>query len=373
MEPVIDCSFPGGNIVFEGIDGDTVYLHQDLRDTSTDWFYWYFRIRGAGGRRLKFAFTRSRAIGAVGAGVSRDGGVTWVWTGRDCVKGNSFVHEFGLDDNDVRFSFGMPYQASNLTSFLAGLAGSSFLKQEVLCRSRKGREVEKLRFGCLDRDAKYKILITCRHHCCEMMANYVLEGMIESILDGVGEFRWLRDNVEFAAIPFVDKDGVEDGDQGKNRTPHDHNRDYGDDCIYPEIRAIRDQIPAWAGDRFSASFDLHCPYIDGLNNDRIYMVGLEEDNLWREQCRFAGCVESLRKGPLIYRASDNMEFGREWNTAKGMGKPTTNSSWAKAAGAGLLGIFEFPYALSSGQEVNQSSAKAFGRDLARGLQAYLSG
>ena len=30
----IDSSFPGGNIVVEGIDGNEVRVHQDLRDTA---------------------------------------------------------------------------------------------------------------------------------------------------------------------------------------------------------------------------------------------------------------------------------------------------------------------------------------------------
>ena len=55
---MIDCEFPGGNIVVDAIEGDTVSLHQDLRDTRGDWFYWYFRVRGAAGRTLNFKFTK---------------------------------------------------------------------------------------------------------------------------------------------------------------------------------------------------------------------------------------------------------------------------------------------------------------------------
>ena len=36
----IDSSFPGGNIVVDRIEGDQVYLQQDLRDTEGYWFYW---------------------------------------------------------------------------------------------------------------------------------------------------------------------------------------------------------------------------------------------------------------------------------------------------------------------------------------------
>jgi hypothetical protein len=59
------------------------------------------------------------------------------------------------------------------------------------------------------------------------MASYSLEGLMEGILAGDDVGRWLAGHVEFLVVPFVDKDGVEEGDQGKNRRPHDHNRDYG--------------------------------------------------------------------------------------------------------------------------------------------------
>ena len=71
--------FPGWNIVLERIEGDDVSVHQDLRDTKGDWFYWYFAVRGAAGRELTFHFTQSRAIGPLGPGISRDQGATWTW------------------------------------------------------------------------------------------------------------------------------------------------------------------------------------------------------------------------------------------------------------------------------------------------------
>ena len=53
----VDAGFPGGNVIVDKIDGDAVSLHQDLRDTAGDWFYWQFRVRGAEGRTLTFQFT----------------------------------------------------------------------------------------------------------------------------------------------------------------------------------------------------------------------------------------------------------------------------------------------------------------------------
>ena len=55
----VDANLPAGNVVVEGISGDTVRLRQDLRDTAGEWFYWAFRVTGAAGRTLTFDFTRS--------------------------------------------------------------------------------------------------------------------------------------------------------------------------------------------------------------------------------------------------------------------------------------------------------------------------
>ena len=60
----IDSDFPGGNIVVERIEGDTLVLCPDMRDTAGSWFYWAFRIRGAAGRRLVVRFSAHTPVGA---------------------------------------------------------------------------------------------------------------------------------------------------------------------------------------------------------------------------------------------------------------------------------------------------------------------
>ena len=79
VDPLIDCDFPGGNIIVEGIDGDDVRLRQDLRDTDGFWFWWSMRVRGAAGRTLRFNFTDGKVVGVRGPAASPDGGRTWRW------------------------------------------------------------------------------------------------------------------------------------------------------------------------------------------------------------------------------------------------------------------------------------------------------
>ena len=84
--PIVDANYPGGNIIVERIEGDTVFLHQDLRDTSGWWFYWNFRVRGAAGRTLTFKFTDGNPIGTLGPALSGDQGRSWTWLGTDSVR-----------------------------------------------------------------------------------------------------------------------------------------------------------------------------------------------------------------------------------------------------------------------------------------------
>lgn len=363
----VDADFPGGNIVFQKVEGDTVYIRQDLRDTQGDWFYWYFRVRGAEGRTLKFQFTASDVIGLRGPAVSLDGGRSWKWLGRQTVEGKSFRYTFPPDVPDVRFSMAMPYTEDNLKLFLARWEGRPELKVEVLCKTRKGRPAELVRLGRLDGEAPYRAAFTCRHHACEMMASYVLEGIMESVLADDDLGRWYRANVEMFIVPFVDKDGVEDGDQGKNRRPHDHNRDYGGDSIHPTVAAIREKLPAWAGGRMRVALDLHCP---SLRDQVLQFVGGPDQENWKCIRRLSAILEKVRKGPLTYNGADDIPFGKGWNNNP---NARTFSRFAAAIpGVWVGSTIEVPYATARGGEVTAESARAFGRDVAVAVREFLT-
>jgi len=367
----IDADFPGGNIVLDDIQEDTVFLHQDLRDTTTDWFYWCFRVSGGEGRTLAFHFTSGDVIGARGPAVSLDQGVTWRWLGRETEEPR-FTYTFPDDRKEIRFSFGMPYQESTLNAFLQTHSGHPNLLLEEHCKTKKGRSVERLLAGCVNSEPKHRVLITARHHCCEMMANYALEGILDSALGECETGKWFRDNVAICAIPFMDKDGVEDGDQGKNRNPYDHNRDYDGDSIYQSVYALRKFAPTWSYGKLQIAMDLHCPHIRGDTNEKIYLVGSPDADIWNEQIRFSQFLESVVSGYLPFSADDIISYGQGWNTdPEGETRPSF-ANWAgNIPGVLLASTIEIPYATAKGAEVNQQTSREFGRDLARAIQRYL--
>lgn len=368
----IDSSFPGGNILVERIEDDQVYLRQDLRDTRGHWFYWCFRVCGAAGRRVGFNFTDGDVIGVRGPAISRDQGQTWQWLGRQCVNGTGFVYTFAGDEGDVRFSFAMPYQESHLNAFLVKFRENRRLRVDPLCTTRQGRLVERLHFGCLGSCPRFRVIFTCRHHCCEMMANYELEGIIEEILSESQAGQWLASHVEFLALPFMDKDGVEAGDQGKNRKPHDHAMDYGETSLYPSVAALREFAPPWLEGKPALALDLHCPGPRGEFHEVILCPNrLRGVKNWRHTKPFLDILEATQQGPLVFRTADSIRF-TTWD-GKPPGPPSaTFSSWIQSVpGIRFGAVIELPYANANGGEVNQDTARAFGRDLARASYVYL--
>ena len=73
-----------------------------------------------------------------------------------------------------------------------------------------------------------------------------------------------------------------------------------------------------------------------------------------------------------HAASDNLPFGSGWNTYDG--PQVTCQRWAEQLpGAKLAATVEFPYANVREQTVSPQNARAFGRDLAAALRAWLPG
>lgn len=362
----IHSSFPSGNIIVERIEGDDVFIRQDLRDTQGDWFWWCFEVRCPQERTLRFHFTGSDVIGTRGPAVKPSSLSDWKWLGRSAVEGKTFTYRYNLIGSAVRFAFAMPYTEIDLQQFLKGRAGVS---QQELCRTRKGRTAERLIFGSQSPDA-LKVLLTARHHACESMASYALEGLMEAAV----EDPWLKQNVQFAVIPFVDKDGVEDGDQGKNRRPRDHNRDYDGESVHPTVAAIRKWVPAWSAGKLAFALDLHCPWIRGDHNEAIYFPGGEDQRNWAEIVAFSRILEKLNNGPLPYSASNNLPFGIAWNNASNYSQGMSFARWAAALpGTRAAGTIEIPYANCGAVDVTPVSANVFGRYVALALWRYLRG
>ena len=339
--------FTGGNIRVKSIDGDLITLENELRD-SDEWFYWAFCVEEAQGCELTFNMQETR-LGYYGPAVSYDL-KNWRWLGAS--DANSFTYRFGAEEKCVYFAHHMLYHPERFLEFIDKKA----TKTVELCKSRKGRSVPCLAFG----EGERSVILTARHHACESTGSYVLEGVLGELIDNpVAELRVF-------CVPFVDYDGVVDGDQGKNRAPHDHNRDYIDSPIYPEVEGIikyADQFGCHFG------FDFHAPWHMGGENDNIFVVR----NSIEKQDRFERFADALKKeldaNKIAYEKENDSQPMTGWN------QPSANFGYIMnhREECDLAFALETTY---FGRENNAISADmliCLGKCFAKALKSYLRG
>lgn len=351
----IDQQFSGGNIRLLRIDGDTVLLEREMRDSIRDWFYWAFRVRGAGGKTVTFRFPSQNRVGYYGAAVSHDC-TSWRWSdGREIFPDGTegFTYRFAQGEDEVYFAHNMLYGVSRFNCFAAarGLSLSS------LCQSERGRSVPFLRFGCGSR----RILLTARHHACENTGSYVLEGVLSALTEKP------LDDCEIICVPFVDYDGVLDGDQGKNRRGHDHNRDYdaGERAVYASCRAIRTLADTEA---LTLALDFHSPYHLGGRNDKVFFVH-GNDEISPRITAFGRLLEKhLLQDAMRYSTADDILPNVEWNNPASttcarylLGKPSVR----------LAATLEVTYFGEADNIVSIPRLLALGQSVAEAIREYL--
>ena len=249
----IHSDFECGNIIFLKQEGNDIYLSNEMRGTIRDKaYYWAFCIEGAAGKTLNFHLDNEWA-GPYGAAVSHDL-INWHWS-ESALDGASFSYTFAPDEDRVYFAHDLLYTPSRLNAVMQELNITPF----TVCKTLKGRDVPAFRMG----NGSKNIVLSSRHHACESPGSYVLEGMIREYAANP------IDDTNIFVVPMVDFDGVIEGEHGKDRDPNDHNRDYIEDHIYPEVGAIIDYAKE---KEISYAFDFHAPSHRIGRSNRVYVV-----------------------------------------------------------------------------------------------------
>ena len=309
MGVVIHKNIPAGNIQNVVISGNNIEFEVEMRDSENDWFFWQFQAEFNEPGEYFFHIRGRNKVGTRTAAISRDGGMTWEWLGESFRIDDSRFRYCCTQAEKVIFCTGMEYLQRHFERFCKIYSSHPFLRISELCKSPKGRSVELL--SIREGNPEFTLLLTSRHHCCEMMATYALEGILKTVLANTPFAEKFRKHIAVLAVPFVDKDGVEDGDQGKNRLPHDHARDYVDEPIYPEVAAVkqlvRDQKPAFV-------LDMHCPWIFSESNETINIPGSSNPYITGTEDRFSNYLQKYATPEAPYYKKDNILFGTSWNT-----------------------------------------------------------
>ncbi len=349
----IDKNFEGGNIKVHYQENDRIFLSAELRDTTTDWFYWAFRVRGAAGKTLHFDFLSKNRVGPFGPAVSHDL-LTWNWGGSPEKENTSFVYTFGPSENEVFFCHSMRYSTAQFFS----LCKATDQRIQYLGITARNREIPFIEFG----NGEKSLILTSRHHACESTGTYVLEGIIRSLkARPIPGFRVI-------CIPFMDLDGVIDGDQGKNRAPYDHNRDYKEPSIYTSTRYVRKL--ADNDDNLIFALDLHSPWHFGGRNDVGHGVRTNErmDGVQALFGEFLTKRCQMNKKAFQYDTKNDLHINEEWNVpSNGQGASFTAFFGSRKATRFSLSL-ETPYFGLPDNKVSQENLIEYGTCVADALR-----
>ncbi len=348
----INTDFTGGNCIVDKILNDTVYIRPDMRDSGGDWFYWAFCVIGAGGKTLTFDFQNKSWVGPFGPAVSTDLSA-WHWD-EGLSDGKSFTYTFGQEEDKVFFAHDLLYHPARFDAF----ALKNNIPVNTLCQSAKNLAVPIARFGEGDKT----VLLTARHHCCESTGSYMLEGALDYL------YHHPLPGWRVVAIPFVDIDGVMAGDQGKNRIPHDHNRDYNEKPLYTSVQAIQKYI---SDNKVCLAFDFHSPWHTGGLNDKVFIVRSKKHLV--EQKLFGSLFENnVSANALRYATANDLDPGVGWNVSHPEDGLSFAGFCATQNGVELVCTLETPYFGEKENMVTQDNLLESGKCFAKAIGDYIA-
>ncbi len=279
------------------------------------------------------------------------------------------------------------YTEGNWKAFVESHKGNPLMKFETLCRTDKGRAVELLRIDSRRKGyGSYPILLTARHDARDAVANYVLEGILETLVGDSEDAKWLRDRSGIVAIPFVDKDGVEDGTPGM-----DYACDYGAESKLASVEAIKKFMKAtWAEYYPVIIMDLHAAGPQSKVKGAAWVGGPGLWN-WQQTLRFAETLKGLGNA-LNCKTVENAKMDPSSLTPLSSSLCPPGPDTPKSANSGSSGKrlefrdwltqvtsvrfaarLEIPTSISRGKSVTPDLARAFGRDLVKALRRDLQG
>ena len=348
--------YPGGNLVFHKKEKNTVYISPDLSDrTYGNWFYWNFKATSESDRTVTFKISGcEQVIGSSGVVYSLDDGKTWNYLTESAQK-TEFTYDMKANQT-VQFAVTIPYQYSDLLSYLDTLSGDR-VNVSALCKSEENRDVPLVTIG--NTNAPQAVILTSRHHCCESTPSYHLEGIMDYLSQDAPDS--LFEKYCFYIVPMMDVDGVENGDQGKERAPHDHNRDYQKDR-YASVRALK----ALAADLDVEFFlDLHCPMLQASKPYLYYSTEDKDVVLAFGEVLADATANSAYSNPIIYDGSRDYDSGAHFADC-------SRGYFFLKVGAPFSTTLEFPYSGVVGDEYTVERIYNFGIDVAKAIETYIT-
>jgi len=276
----VSTDFEGGSAKVEAID-QTAHVIRFMPDGDPQrgWpCWWYLRVDGvAKDERVTLSLAGSdRPSRNNGQNTSKPLAPSWAMPARATFStdGKTWLHTPPGKRDEARIlyeitgtggplwvAWGPPFTPRDTDTLLAEAekklpAAKSF----ELARTREGRPVRGLRVSEATAPKPPGIWVHARQHAWESGSCWVARGFTEWLVSDDADAKWLRAHAEVFVVPIMDVDNAATGNGGKEAAPRDHNRDWDDNPVYPEVAAAQQRLRALVKEnRLAVFLDLHNP------------------------------------------------------------------------------------------------------------------
>lgn len=257
----ISSNFDAGNIkVISATSPDNIQLNIN-NDNQSDFYQWfYFRLDG------KPLVTHKIVVSDLKGSAYPDGWVDYQavasydrveWFRVDTeFDGDSLTIEHTPEYDQTYFAYFAPYSYERHLDLLASAQTSFDCKLEFLGETLDGRDMSVLQIG-QPGDGKKSIWLTARQHPGETMAEWLIEGLLERLLDeDDGVARSLLEKAVFYVVPNMNPDGSARGHLRTNAVGTNLNREWHEPSLErsPEVYYVMQKMAETGVDMY---LDVH--------------------------------------------------------------------------------------------------------------------
>ncbi len=316
----VSTGFEGGSARVESVDQSArVIRFMPGGDPQRGWpCWWYLRVDGAAkSERLTLNLAGSdrparnngkdtgQPLAASWAMPARatfsTDGQTWRHSAPGKREGARMLYEVTGTGGPLWIAWGPPFTPRDTEALLATAQKSlRSAKPFELARTREGRPVRGLRVSEATAPKPPGVWVQARQHAWESGSCWVARGFTEWLASDDASAHWLRGHAEIFIVPIMDVDNAATGNGGKEANPRDHNRDWDDKPVYPEVAAAQQRLRELAKEnRLELFLDLHNPAPGDARP--FFFVGPAElltDSGRNNRTDFLGLARKRINGPL---------------------------------------------------------------------------
>ncbi len=215
---------------------EIIYIHQTydhqrevFNRTST---HWHFLLEAKKGSDIPIVFDNFNTIyngnmyydikSNISFCVVSNDGKNWRHIPVENLNGNRMKINVHMDTDSLYIASVEPYRVSDLNKLLAKLEKKNKVNIEVIGQSVEGRNLHIIHIG--DKNAPHSVFIRARAHPWEAGGNWVVEGLIDKLLQNTKEVKDYLKNYSIYILPMANIDGVARGVARFNMNGMDLNR-----------------------------------------------------------------------------------------------------------------------------------------------------